>query len=271
VCEAIDSVLSQTYSDRELIVVDDGSTDNTRHVLSAYGDVLKYIHTCHGGPGAARNRGIEAAGGQYIAFLDSDDVWKPEKLMRQMEFFAAAPGESVCQTREIWFRRGVRVNPRKKHRMFSGWIFEKCLPLCIVSPSSVVIHRRVFNTVGVFDESLPACEDYDLWLRISPRYRIHLIDEELIIKRGGHQDQQSRTVKALDRYRIQALCTVMESGVLSEGQYERACEELARKCSVYASGCIKRGRKQEGAYYMQLPERYGKKALQISARPARCS
>ena len=120
--------------------------------------------------------------------------------------------------REIWIRKGVRVNAREKHRMHSGWIYEQCLPLCIVSPSSVMIHRRVFDHVGLFDESMPACEDYDLWLRIAPHYPIHLIDEELIIKHGGRDDQQSRRVPALDRYRIKALCKSLDSSDLSDAQ-----------------------------------------------------
>ena len=254
--EAIDSVLSQTYRPFELIVVDDGSTDATGGILSQYGRAITVITAVHSGPSAARNRGIRACRGDFIAFLDSDDIWLPDKLKRQMDFFRDNRDCRVCQTREVWIRNGRRVNPRKKHRMYSGWIFEKCLPLCIVSPSSVIMHRCVLEDVGLFDESMPACEDYDLWLRIAPRYPIHLIDEELIVKRGGHADQQSRTVPALDRLRIQSLCKALESGRLHASHYAAARGELERKCRIYGNGCLKRGRHSEGAYYLNLAANY---------------
>ena len=148
---AIDSVLCQTCRDFELIVVDDGSADATPEVLRTYGSRITCVRIDPSGPSAARNRGIEAARADLIAFLDSDDRWLPRKLERQMAQHAALGDVPVSQTREIWIRNGVRVNARTKHRMHSGWIYEHCLPLCIVSPSSVMIHRRVFEHVGLFD------------------------------------------------------------------------------------------------------------------------
>lgn len=254
--EAIDSVLKQTWKDFELIIVDDGSTDNTQELLSNYTGKISLISTEHKGPSAARNRGIQTAQGEYITFLDSDDIWKPDKLKKQMDFFKNNPHIFICQTEEIWIRKGRRVNPRKKHVKHSGWIFEKCLPLCIVSPSSVMLHRRVFDRVGLFDEKMPACEDYDLWLRVTPHYQIHLIDEPLIIKRGGHDDQQSYRIPALDRLRIQALCKVLDSGYLTFLQYDKALEELQKKCSIYGNGCLKRGKQEEGETILKLPDRY---------------
>jgi len=251
--ESIGSVVSQTFSDFELIVVDDGSTDDTPVLLLSYGKKIKVIKKANKGPGAARNRGIRAAKGQWIAFLDSDDVWKPDKLEKQVQFIKDNPDIRICQTEEIWIRNGKRVNPRKKHEMHSGWIYEQCLPLCIVSPSSVMIHREVFEKVGLFDETLLACEDYDLWLRIAPHYPICLVREKLIVKQGGHADQQSHVIPALDRLRIAAIVKSLESGVLSESQYEAALLELKKKCSVYGNGCIKRGKREEGEEYLSLP------------------
>jgi len=249
VCAAIDSVLGQTRRDFELIVVDDGSTDSTQEVLRSYGSRIVCLRIDPSGPSAARNRGIDAARADLIAFLDSDDCWLPRKLERQIDHFHAHDDVMVSQTREIWIRNGVRVNARAKHRMYSGWIYEHCLPLCIVSPSSVMIHRRVFEHVGLFDEQMPACEDYDLWLRIAPHYPIHLVDEELIIKHGGHADQQSRRVPALDRLRIRAIRKSLDSGVLNEAQRRAALAELQRKCRIYAAGCRKRGRDAEALEY----------------------
>jgi glycosyltransferase involved in cell wall biosynthesis len=254
--EAIDSVLSQTYRDFELIVVDDGSTDDTPKLLLPYGKKIKVITKANKGPSAARNRGIKAAKGDWMAFLDSDDIWKPDKLEKQVQFIKDNPEIKICQTEEIWIRNGKRVNPRKKHEMHSGWIYEQCLPLCIVSPSSVVIHRDVFEKVGLFDETMLACEDYDLWLRIAPHYPICLVREKLIVKQGGHADQQSHVISSLDLLRIKAMVKSLESGGLNESQYEAALLELNKKCRVYGNGCIKRGKKEEGEKYLSLPEKY---------------
>ena len=254
---AIDSVLDQTFRDYELIVVDDGSTDHTADLLKRYGDSLKSIHQQNRGVSAARNTGIRAARGELIALLDSDDCWLPTKLERQVDFFETHPQAQVCQTEEIWIRNSRRVNPKHRHRKFSGLIFEKSLPLCLVSPSAVMVRKKLFDTVGLFDERLPACEDYDLWLRVSCRYPVYLLDDPLIIKRGGHKDQLSRAA-GLDKYRIQSLEGIIENGRLSESQHRAAARTLREKCAVYAGGCRKRGRAGEAGYYEELAEKYRK-------------
>ena len=255
--EAIDSVLAQDYKDFELIVVDDGSTDNTRDILDSYGPNLVVLRQVNKGVSAARNRGIAAADGQLIAFLDSDDIWRPRKLSRQVDFFNSTPDAVINQTEEIWIRNGIRVNPKTRHRKPSGMIFERSLELCLVSPSAVMIQKNLFDTVGVFDENLPACEDYDLWLRISSRYPIHLIDIPLTIKRGGHEDQLSRAA-GLDRFRIQSLEKIILSGQLTPSQYRAAVGKLRDKCVIYAGGCRKRGRRAEAESYETLAEKYRK-------------
>jgi len=253
--QAVDSVLGQDFEDFELIVVDDGSTDNTREILAAYGNDIVVLEQNNRGVSAARNRGIASASAPLIAFLDSDDLWKPQKLTRQVEFFSAKTETLICQTEEIWIRNGVRVNPKKRHHKFSGMIFEPSLALCLVSPSAVMMRSELFDRVGMFDESLPACEDYDLWLRVSCRYPVDLIDEPLIIKRGGHDDQLSRAA-GLDKYRIQSLKKIIASGQLSDSQHRAAVRTLQEKCAVYAGGCRKRGRLEEAEYYEQLAQKY---------------
>jgi glycosyltransferase involved in cell wall biosynthesis len=253
--EAIDSVFEQDFSDYELIVVDDGSDDNTPTILKAYGKKIIVLHQANKGVSAARNRGIAAASGRLIAFLDSDDLWLPRKLSAQVKFFKDHPDAVINQTQERWIRSGVPLNPKKRHHKFSGMIFERSLALCLVSPSAVMIKKSLFGTVGIFDEHLPACEDYDLWLRISCCYPVHLIETALIIKRGGHDDQLSKAA-GLDKYRIQSLVKIIDSDLLSPQQYQAALMTLKQKCKVYAGGCRKRGREEEAKYFHQLAEKY---------------
>ncbi|MEE8432314.1 MAG: glycosyltransferase [Candidatus Desulfatibia sp.] len=253
--EAVDSVLAQDYPNFELIVIDDGSTDSTPKILNTYQDDVTVIRRNNLGVSRARNAGIRAASGQFIAFLDSDDLWLPQKLSNQVEFFNLNPEALICQTEEIWIRNSVRVNPKKRHKKVSGMIFEPSLELCLVSPSAVMMQRSLFETVGLFDESLPACEDYDLWLRISCRYPIHLIDTPLIIKRGGHVDQLSR-LPGLDKFRIQSIINIIESNLLSPVQFNAAVQALNEKCAIYAAGCRKRGRRDEATHYKELSKKY---------------
>jgi glycosyltransferase involved in cell wall biosynthesis len=253
--DAIDSVLGQTYADVELIVVDDGSTDRTPEILDSYGDRLRVTRQANQGVSAARNRGIGGSSGTLIALLDSDDIWLPKKLAVQVDFFKRNPAALVCQTEEIWIRNGLRVNPGKRHRKHSGMIFEPSLELCLVSPSAVMVRRELFEEVGLFDESLPACEDYDLWLRVGCRFPVHLIGKPLTVKRGGHKDQLSRQ-SSLDRYRIRSLVKLVEAGRLTLPQRDAAVVALRKKCAVYANGCLKRGRLEEALHYTALSRKY---------------
>ena len=243
--EAIESVLTQEDAALEVIVVNDGSSDDTAFQLRSFGSAIHLISQPHRGVSSARNAGIRAATGEWLAFLDSDDLWLPQKLRRQFAFLGEHPEFKICQTEETWIRNGRKLNPKKYHRKPEGNCFPQLLERCLVSPSAVVIHRELFQKVGLFDESLPACEDYDLWLRIGYRYPIGLLAEPLTIKRGGHADQLSSTVPALDRYRIEALIKLLQNEPLSPSQKELALQALKRKCRIYRDGCKKRGRNEE--------------------------
>ena len=253
--EAVESVLAQDHPDFEVIVVDDGSTDHTDRVLEKYAAAIRVIKQSNQGVSAARNRGIEVSGGDLIAFLDSDDLWLPEKLTAQVTFFRHHPDAMICQTEEIWIRNGQRVNPKHRHRKPSGMIFEPSLALCLVSPSAVMIKRELFAKVGLFDESMPACEDYDMWLRISCDTPVFLIDSALTIKRGGHSDQLSRQ-PSLDKYRVFALQKAIDQGRLSEVQRQAAARMLQKKCRIYAEGCLRRGRQKEADTFFKLARKY---------------
>ena len=253
---AVDSVCAQTCRDFELFVVDDGSTDSTREVLAEYGERTTYLYQENRGVSSARNLGIRHSSGEYIALLDSDDAWLPTKLERQLEAMRQHPTLPLCHTEEIWIRQGKRVNPMKKHRKYGGYIFPYCLPLCVISPSSVLMRRWIFDEIGFFDEDLPACEDYDLWLRLTPTYEVLFLEEPLLVKYGGHADQLSRRYWGLDRFRIRALEKLLQTAGITSEQYEQGLQELRKKCRIVANGCRKRQKFKEWEYYAHLPEKY---------------
>ncbi len=253
--ESIDSVLHQTHPSVELIVVDDGSTDHTPDVVQAFGDRLTYLQQPNRGVSAARNVGVAASRGTWVAFLDSDDLWQPSKVAAQVAVFQARPYIQVCYTDEIWIRHGVRVNPKRIHQKYSGWLFEPSLPRCIISPSSVMMHRELWARLGGFDERLPACEDYDLWLRMTSRVPVILVREALIVKRGGHADQLSRATPLLDQYRIMALDKLLRTP-LPWAHRRAVLSMLIRKCDIVAQGAHKRRHGDRAAAYRAKAQQY---------------
>lgn len=249
VVRAVRSVLDQTHSPREIIVVDDGSTDDTASMVQEEFPGITHLYQSNSGVSSARNSGIKKAAGTWIAFLDSDDEWLPDKLSRQWEALKNNPEMKICHTDEIWIRNGRRVNPRKKHLKSGGWIFQKCLPLCCISPSSVVIHQSVFDWVGLFDETLPVCEDYDFWLRVTSQFPVLYVDEPLTVKYGGHEDQLSEKFWGMDRFRIRALQKILTAGILSREDRNAAQATLAEKLHIFIQGARKRGRWEEAEAY----------------------
>lgn len=260
--EAVQSVLNQVYFQKanissvfELVVVDDGSADNTKEIVESFGRQVKYHFQEHKGVSAARNRALELTKGDYIAFLDSDDLWKREKISVQMSFMEAFPEAKVCYTEEMWIKKGVRVNAKKKHQKYSGWIFDKVLPLCLVSLSSALFRKEVFEEIGNFDENLPVCEDYDFGIRLAHKFPIYLLPKPLIIKRGGHPDQLSRRYWGMDRFRIQALEKALCLD-LTPDQERLVRQEIVRKCQILANGFQKRNKESEAEKYLLLIKKY---------------
>ncbi len=253
---ALDSVLAQSYVPKEIIVVDDGSNDETGVLLENYPGT-KYIKLAeNSGVSHARNVGIERANGEWIALLDSDDAWLPLKLAKQVAATEQAPGVKIFHTDEIWIRNGTRVNPKKRHAKPDGWVYEASLALCCISPSSVLMHRSVFEQCGLFDESLPACEDYDLWLRLFSRYPVKLINEPLLVKYGGHADQLSHQHWGMDRFRVQALARMLDTGDLNERDRSLTIEMLQRKCDILLKGAQKRAQFASVDKYQSMAKRY---------------
>jgi len=241
---AIDSVLRQTHPADEIIIVDDGSTDKTAALLENYTGLI-HLEQTNAGVSIARNTGIAQASSSWIAFLDSDDEWMPSKLQHQLATIAEQPQTRICHTDEIWIRNGRRVNPAKKHTKAGGWIYSMCLPLCAISPSAVMIHQSLFDSLGTFDTDLPACEDYDLWLRLCSHWPVTYIEKPLLYKYGGHADQLSRKYDSMDRFRIRALEKILRSNTLSDDQAQATKSTLLEKSTVFLKGAIKRGRYNE--------------------------
>lgn len=230
--KAIDSVLSQTYQDFELIIIDDVSQE---------------------GPAAARNRGIKKSTRPFIAFLDSDDWWDKDKLATQIDAMQKNPKYLISHTEEIWYKNGTPLNQKKKHKKRHGYIFDKCLPLCVVSMSTVMVRRAVFDNVGLFNENLPCCEDYDFWLRASVQHEFLLIDKPLTLKDGGRPDQVSSIyATGIDKFRIQSILKLLRSNDLTSEQRKLATSELHKKCCIYGNGCLKHGKQEEGERYLNL-------------------
>ena len=253
--EAIASVLRQDYPAVELIVVDDGSRDDTAAIVSEFGPAVQYVWQENRGVSAARNRGVAAATGDLIAFLDSDDLWLPRKASAQVAYFETHPEAQACHTDEIWIRRGVRVNERRIHRKQGGWQFLASLPRCLISPSAIMMRRPLWDRLGGFDERLPACEDYDLWLRLTAIVPVGFLTERLVIKRGGHADQLSRHTPVLDRYRIQALEKALATPLPPE--HRRAVlEQLVAKCHIVAQGARKRQHTNRWTFYAAKEQQY---------------
>lgn len=260
--EAIQSILDQDcFCDRnkeppfEIIVVDDGSTDSTGEVVRSFAGDIRYVYQENRGVSAARNVGLQHANGEFIAYLDSDDLWKKEKVAVQMSLIKTVPRAMMCYTEEIWIRNGIFVNPKKRHRKYSGWIFDKVLPLCLISLSSALFRREVFASVGTFDEDLPVCEDYDFGIRLAHRYPVYFLTRPLVVKRGGHKDQLSRKYWGMDRFRIKALEKALSMD-LTPVERDLVRAEIVKKSRVLMNGFLKRGKMSEAEKYRKRIDMY---------------
>ena len=242
-CVAIESVFKQTFKQYEIIVVDDGSTDDTCSRLQRKFSSrnLRIVKQDRKGVSSARNRGFQEAQGEWIALLDSDDLWEPLKLEKQFALIRSSDF-LIQQTNEVWLRNGDPLVIPKKYNKKSGDLFDVSLKYCAISPSAVVLHRDLWSQNNGFDERLLVCEDYHFWLKISSQYLVGLVEDSLVIKRGGHSDQLSRQEPAMDRFRIWSMLDLLSKTDLNFNQQKLLRRELKYKIEVLQVGSKKRKR-----------------------------
>lgn len=272
--EALDSVLTQNYHYYEIIIIDDGSTDQT----IAYLDKLKLDLAAidkptptikvksiphNGYPGYVRNRGIEMAEGELIAFLDSDDLWNNDKLIKQVDYLYTHPEVSILHTAETWLRGSKTISQTQRKHKREGDVFNAALQKCILGPSTVMLRRTLIDEMCqesenhlLFNEELEVGEDYELWLRIADRYTVGYINEALIIKRGGLVDQLSAKYGQIEIFHLKALYSLLQADTISQKNRKLTIETFEKKIDIYTKGCLKRGKKDEALLWQQRSERF---------------
>jgi glycosyltransferase involved in cell wall biosynthesis len=242
---AINSVIKQTITPKEIIIVDNGSTDQTYQMVSSLFPEINYFIEKKRGVSAARNKGILESKSKWIAFLDSDDAWKPTKLEKQMEYSVFNQDKyRIIHTDETWYRNKKFLNQLKKHKKSGGNIFKNSLQLCCISPSSVVLKKQIFEEYGLFDENLEVCEDYDMWIRITSKEEVGFLDSPLVSKYGGHSDQLSKKFWGMDRFRIKSLEKNLKNEHFSKSQKINVLDTLIEKLTIVSDGALKRGNKE---------------------------
>ena len=242
---AINSVIKQTITPKEIIIVDNGSTDQTYQMVSSLFPEINYFIEKKRGVSAARNKGILESKSKWIAFLDSDDAWKPTKLEKQMEYSVFNQDKyRIIHTDETWYRNKKFLNQLKKHKKSGGNIFKNSLQLCCISPSSVVLKKQIFEEYGLFDENLEVCEDYDMWIRITAKEEVGFLDSPLVLKYGGHSDQLSKKFWGMDRFRIESLEKNLKNEHFSKSQKINVLDTLIEKLTIVSGGALKRGNKE---------------------------
>ncbi len=260
---AIQSVFHQSFEDFELIVIDDASTDETLDYLQSLNDSRLEIVSLEKNRGVsyARNRGFDKARGEWIALLDSDDEWLPHRLETQFRFAKENPEIPLIHGEEIWVRKGKRVNPKKIHQKSGGRIFSRALHLCLISPSATLMKSSLYKELGGFREDYPVCEDYEMWLRVTCRHKIGFIEDPIITKYGGHEDQLSGRFFAMDYWRVKAMDEISKSHgeFITSDEMAELAGVIRKKCEILKQGYLKHGNLEDLPYVEELLSRWQSK------------
>lgn len=253
---ALRSVCDQTHKPEEIIVCDDGSTDGTKQELASAFPSVVWLRQENQGVSSARNLGIRHTSGSWVALLDSDDEWKPEKLERQITCMKSNPASKACHTDEEWIRDGNQVVPPKFLDKSPRDLFARSLRRCLICPSSILMQRELFSDIGLFDESLTVCEDYDFWLRLLLLAEPTLVDQKLVIKHGGHPGQLSTSTWGMDRFRVKSMEKLLENPNLTDKRRNEVWRVLWEKCEILENGFAKRKKLNEAKKYSRKKETY---------------
>ncbi len=244
ITDTITSVLDQTYQDFELIVVDDGSTDRTREVISSFGPPVRLLTQPNAGVCRSRNRGIRESRGQYLCLMDHDDYWFPDKLEHQVRIMDAHPDCGVSYSSFIrWYADSQgcfpppaqfhpEIDPEAVDEEYSGWIYHHFLTDCWMLTSTAMFRRCVFKTCGVFDEALPYSEDWDLWLRISRECSFLKLERPTTLYRQ-HPAQGNRVVRGVDYRTLLLAKAVKKWGLCSRDGRCLAPGRFRRQLATY--------------------------------------
>jgi glycosyltransferase involved in cell wall biosynthesis len=253
---SVRSVLNQTFSDFELIIVDDASTDHSKEVIDAFNDQrLIYLeHEQNRGGSAARNTGIKAAGGKFIAFQDSDDEWLPEKLEKQIRILADSPPEVGAVYTGFWrFQGGDKEYiPGPAHRVKEGQIHRELLKANFITTQAAVVKKECFQKAGMFDETLPRLQDWELFLRISKYYEFLYIPEPLV-----HSFFTEGCISSKPKALVEAIEIILKKHL----------EDYKTHPEAYANQLIGLSAPYEGEYDLKKSREYLIKAFKISHRP----
>jgi glycosyltransferase involved in cell wall biosynthesis len=293
VAQALQSVLAQTYRNFELVVVDDGSTDGTpMHLMRLLGaepravEILsrmnpaalnpffhqfvhdgipiQYQYHPNRGLGAARNRGIRHARGTYVAFLEAEDLWEPTHLQAQIAFLDGDGWARIARVGGRQAKDGTRARRSRRAEEASGWIFSQALEACPAGLSCAVVHRGCFAECGTFDENMPACDDYDLWLRLAARFPIHYVAGPEVTHRSPRPELASHSW-TWDRFRVYALEKAFQSGQLNPEQRFLVSQEIVRRCEHLVEGYRRQKSEERANFYERKRKRFAQEVRKLRA------
>lgn len=256
IAEAIESALRQTHAPAEIVVVDDGSTDNTAGIVSTYAPRIRYIKKANGGPSSARNLGIESTTGEYVAFLDADDVWMPEKLREQAALLQSAdPVGMVTCGRRYMDQQGVvaeTIVPSLNALSRKSLIEELSIANIVGGASAVLIRRSVFQDCGMFDNDLHVSEDTDMWIRIAAKHDIKCVEKPLYLYRCVENSQSSNAHKSISN-QFQVTDRLLSRGIISKSVWHKA---LSYKYSCAARSSLQNDNRRDALIYIMKSFRH---------------